>query len=265
MRTELELLQHEFALALIDINQVDSALDSLKGPPEITRERFALYRGNIVAIWQQSCAAAYPVLKRLLGDAFFNDVARNYGSTYPSQSGNLTEFGASLPHFISTLKQCDTYPYLSDVAKLEWLIHRSYYAGLNAPVTIAQLAAIPTDQLSDVRFEFQPGCFLFESPWSAANIWRAHQKNEVIFPEQFDLKTVCLIRREPWQSSWNVQLDELSTASYLALKALQEGATLGAALELAITAEPAFEVQNELSHWLNNQLFSSIKPRSTPG
>ena len=258
MRPDLDLLQHHFAQGLIDNTLIDTAVATFKGDPDLNRERFALYRGSSIAIWQQSCASAYPVLKQLLGVDFFNDLARVYAQKCPSLSGNLTDFGASLPAFIKTLENCRPYPYLSDVASLEWQVHQAYYSAHNDVITLDQLTAFPPEQLGELHFQFQPDCALFESPWSVVDIWLAHQKDSVIFPGKVDTESYCLIWRQPWQTRWDVQISPLSRASYVALKALQDGKSLGTSIEQALVADPQFQVQTALGDWFNKQLFISL-------
>jgi hypothetical protein len=263
MRTDLTQIQAIFSNALLDVEQIDSALPTFKGNAELNRERFALYRGNLAAIWQQTCAAAYPVLQQLLGADFFSDVSRMYGLAYPSRSGNLTEFGDGLADFIDSLESCRSYPYLGDVARLEWLVHRAYYLPFKKPLTLTDLAAIPPEQLGDIVCPLQPACFLFESPWSVAQLWHAHQIENVNFPEQLARQTWCVVWRQHWQSGWTVQVDEISEASYVALRALQGGATLGNALELALVTDPELAVQSEMANWLQKQLIITTSV-STP-
>jgi len=259
MRFDLSHLQKNFADALIDLNRVDSALACFSGNPDVNRERFGFYRGNISAIWQQTCSSAYPVLKQLLGDDFFDELARAYGRACPSHSGSLTVFGADMAGFIATLDNCRPYPYLSDVAALEWLVHRAYFLDYQEPATLVQLATIPVDELSQVRVQMQPGCALLASSWAIADIWLAHQEHEINFPDQPEKNNQCLV----WQTPWKVHVSSLSEGSYAALKALQDGDTLGVALDRAMSVDPHFEVQPALADWFQKQLITSIISAST--
>jgi len=258
MRADLTSVQESFAQALIAVDQIDAALPLFKGNAALNRERFALYRGNVSAIWQQTCASAYPVLQQLLGADFFSDMSRMYGYTHPSLSGNLAEFGAAMADFVSSLESCRDYPYLGDVARLEWLVHSTYYQAHESAVTLNDLAALPPEQLGELRCRLQPSCALLESSWAIAEIWNAHQAEVVVLPQELNQPAWCLVWRSDWQSSWKVQVSSISAGSYAALKALQEGATLGYALEAALATEPAFAVQSELADWLQKQLIVSI-------
>ncbi|PRC95230.1 DNA-binding domain-containing protein [Solimicrobium silvestre] len=251
---QLTTLQHDFASALINLNSLDPALASFKGDPDLNRERFGLYRGNLIAIWQQTCVNAYPVLQQLVGAEFFGDLARAYGLNHASQSGNLAEFGAALSSFIATLENCRAYPYLSDVAALEWQVHRSYYLEQRSPATLAQLAGFAPELLGDLQFTLQPSCVLLESPWAVVDIWQAHQGTNTPFPEQLASATYCLIWREHHQTN----ISAISAASYAALQALNAGQPLGQAFESALAIDPEFALPTELADWFGKQLFSNI-------
>lgn len=258
LKPNLELLQQTFANALLDVNCVEPALATLKGNADLNRERFAYYRGNQIALWQQSCANAYPVLQQLVGDDFFKDLTRAYGLAHASQSGNLTDFGASLSDFIRTLENCREYPYFGDIAALEWQVHRAYYLRQSKPITLTQLAAFPPEQLTEFRFKLQATCALLQSPWAIADIWHAHQDTDLPLPKQLSTTSHCLIWRPYGLTKWKVQVTSISAASYHALQALKAGKSLGEALELALEKNPEFAIQTELVDWLNKQLFSEI-------
>lgn len=258
MRTDLEALQQTFVQALLDKNCVEPALAMFKGDLTLIRERFSYYRGNVTAIWQQTCAGTFPVLRQLVGEEFFNALTRAYGLAHPSQSGNLTDFGASLSSYIHTLDNCRNTPYLADLAALEWHVHRTYYVEQSTPITLAQLTAFPLEQLPALRFTLQSNCALFQSSWAVAEIWQAYQHDDFALPCEFVNANYCLVWRPYGLTNWKVKVDSMSPASYAALKALSEGKTLGAALESALEKNPKFAIQTELADWFNKQLFNEI-------
>jgi hypothetical protein len=258
MRADLSLLQHDFASALINVDMVQPALTMFKGDPALNLERFAQYRGSIIGLWQQTLTNAFPVLRQLVGDDFFDTLARIYGEKHPSQSGNLSEYGHLLPQFIDSLENCRAYPYLSDVARLEWAVHRAYYLEHHAPATLADLVSFPSEQVSNVRFQIQPCCALLTSPWAIADIWQAHQANGTAFPNDLAQANACLIWRPDSQTSWRVQVSELSPANYAALALLASGVCLGQALEAALEQDPEFQIQTALADWFNQQIFSQL-------
>jgi hypothetical protein len=258
MRPDLETLQQTFASALLYADHAEPALAMFKGTPDLNRKRIVFYQNNVFGNWQETLANVYPVLQQLVGEDFFNDLAHTYGLTHASQSGDLAEFGASFSSYIRALENCRDYPYFGDVAALEWLVYRSYYSKQSKPVTLAQLAAFPPEQLPELHVKFQATCALFQSPWAVAEIWHAHQGTDTPLPKQVVNTNHCLVWRPYGLTKWKVQVSLISAASYKALQALAAGESLGQALELALEENPEFAVQTDTHDWFNKQLFSEI-------
>jgi hypothetical protein len=260
-RDLLTELQRDFAGGLLDVQQVEGVLPIFKGDFALNRERFFLYRGNITAIWHQTLANAFPVLEQLVGAEFFTGMARGYGIAYPSQSGNLAEFGAALPAFLHTLESVNAYPYLPDVAALEWQLHRAYYAQQLTSVPLPVLASYTPEQLPLLRVEMQPGCALLASGWDCHAIWLAHQQGAaapLLLPTKLDHLSQVLV----WRDAWQVRVSALSAASFAALSALRVGENFGAALnaglELAEKTGGHFDVATELASWFERQLICKV-------
>jgi hypothetical protein len=119
-------------------------------------------------------------------------MASEYGYAYPSKSGDLNEFGAELPLYLAMSESNTDYPYFADVARLEWQLHRSYYAAnspaLSLPVFIATTASRSLN-LSSAILQNHPAVSLYASSLRGLDIWLAHQQSDVIaFPLLADAK-----------------------------------------------------------------------------
>ncbi|MDL2357173.1 MAG: DUF692 family protein, partial [Pseudomonadota bacterium] len=115
--------QQAFAAALFGADGGAPAL--FKG--EAGEAGLALYRGNLTATWEKTLSAAYPVLRQLVGDEFFGGLTRAYGMRHPSDDADLNRFGATFAHFLGGFAHVADYPYLADMARLEWALHRAHY------------------------------------------------------------------------------------------------------------------------------------------
>ena len=69
-------------------------------------------------------------------------------------------------------------PYLADVARLEAAWTRAYHAADAAPLTVADLAAIPADELGAARLSRHPAAELVRSAHPVGSIWAAHQSRD---------------------------------------------------------------------------------------
>lgn len=245
MSESLQEIQEQFAASLLNA-EFDSILPALKSNPLTKSDRFSIYRGNLLAIWNKTLANAYPVVQRLVGEDFFEDIARAYGRQYPSHSGDLNFFGEHFPPFLKVQESLLAYPYIVAVAELEWLLHRSYYARKELQISLPQLISQAGDNIQQVRLSFAPDVSFHQSEFATLAIWQAHQAAEVEdLTTPIHTPTFGVISRPGWQA----QVTGLGEASYCALEALYEGQTLESALDLALQIEVDFDVGAQLQVW----------------
>ncbi|XGA68492.1 DUF692 family protein [Duganella sp. BuS-21] len=239
--------QQLFAAALFDAQLAAQVLAQCKSGSSDAAHRYALYRGNLTETWTKTLAAAYPVVLALLGEEFFGGLARAYGRVHLSDDGDLNRFGAHFATFLRDFPHAADYPYLPDMATLEWQLHRAHYAPQAQVLSAAQLAAIAPDQIEAAVFTLHPAVQLLASPWAVIPLWLAHQPDSgVDFPEDMTTPSHGVVVRPAWRAG----VQPLSPASYAALQVLQEGGNFGAALDAAFEHDDNFDVAASLQHWL---------------
>jgi hypothetical protein len=215
--------QHAFAAALLGASPAPLSM--------------SVYRANVSGNREAALAGAYPIVRRIVGDEFFAGMARAYARAHPSASGDLNEYGERLAAFVADWPHTRDLPYLPDVARMEWLAHRAYFA--------ADAAAFDFSRPTGVRLA--PGCALLESAWPLAAIWTAHQAGGD--PSSVDLRAGAqriLVHR----AGWRAEVCPLSAGDHVFLARLRDGAALGAALEAAAKADDAFLPGVALAAWV---------------
>ena len=252
----LAVLQKRFASALLDVDLAAQILPLFSVPASPLQARLAFYRGNQTAIWTSALASTFPVLLKLVGIDFFEQMARAYGLNSPSQSGDLNHFGADLATFLAHSQVNNDYPYFADVAALEWHVHRAYYAADADVLSLASLISGAAEKLSNVRLILHPATQLFETPTASVSVWLSHQSDhEQNNPFNLSERNYALIARDAWQ----VKVVALSEADFFALQTLKQGKNLGIALEMAMNINPNFDVAVALSTWFSIGAFSNYK------
>ncbi|WP_371867340.1 MNIO family bufferin maturase [Duganella lactea] len=215
--------------------------------PDQAAQRFALYRGNQTETWRKTLAAAYPVLLALVGEGFFGGLARAYGRARPSGNPDLHHFGAGLAGFLRDFPPAAQLPYLPDMARLEWALHRAHFAPAVVAVDAARLAALPPARLEVTRFRLPPAARLLASDYAVVALWQAHQPDSgVAFPEDMAVASHALVARP----QWTAQLAPLSAAAHAALRALAQGRGFGDALDAGLARDARFDVAASLRQWL---------------
>ena len=223
-----------------------------------TAAGLAVYRANAFGNWGKALAAAYPVARKIVGAEFFDGMAREYARAHPSTSGDLNEYGAHLPEFVAAFAHTQDLPYLADVARMEWLAHRAYYAADPAPFDLKGLSFMDSNLHAALRPILAPACALMASDWPLARIWAVHQDD---YLGEVDVNLAAgpdriLVHRPRWRA----EVSSLSASDYRFLEAALGGATLGEALERAAAGDPAFNPAIALASWVQAGVIASLEP-----
>ena len=202
------------------------------------------YRGNL----HNALTGAYPVIVQIVGADFFRRLAHKFIEHHPSRSGNLHDYGAEMPDFLSTFAPAQGLPYLADVATLEWACHLAYYAPDVAAFDLTRLQQIPAAQYASLVWRCHPSISVLNSSYPLVKIWHVHQPGS---SDEFhiDLDSgggMVLVSR----SGVTVDVNPLPAAEEEWLQHIQAGAALGVATDAALAAYPDFDLAATLSRFV---------------
>lgn len=163
--------QRRFAAALLD--PARPIPPGLVGPDRQPSERrFNVYRNNVVAGLVEALKAAFPAVRRIVGDEFFAAMARIYVALEPPRSPIMLEYGATFPDFVGSFEPANSVPYLPDVARLERAWAEAYHAAEAAPADPARLATIDSRNLPQLVLTLHPSLRVVRSSFPAVRIWQ---------------------------------------------------------------------------------------------
>lgn len=209
--------------------------------------RLQVYRNNVFLSLRQALADVYPAVRRLVGEEFFNQLARRFVREYPSRSGNLHDFGRELAQFLWVLPDLRELPYLPDVASLEWALHEVFHEAEARPFDFSKLAGP-----ENTTVPLHPAARLIASRYPVLAIWEANQAEEV---PSVDLDAegdwLLVIRRD-----LKCEVERLSAGEFALLSALAQGMTLGEACGAAVDAEPRLHLAAAMSRFVRLAVFS---------
>jgi Putative DNA-binding domain len=217
------------------------ALNENQGEPMRARG-LAAYRANAHANALRALEAAYPVMVQLIGDENFAFLARDFWQSHPPFRGDLAEWGDQVAAFVAAAPPLAHLPFLPDVARIEWALHRCAGAAdlaQDAP-SFARLADCDP---STARFTLAPGACALASLYPAGDITLAHQ-GQGSLQAAFDLLAQGVQQNTlVWRQGFVPRLRLLHDDELGFAQALLAGQPLAKALD---AAHPAFD----LSHWL---------------
>jgi hypothetical protein len=209
-----------------------------------------VYRNNVFTSLTDALAAVYPVVRRLVGESFFNQLARRYIRRYPSRTGNLHDFGEELPAFIATLADTRALAYLPDVASLEWAYDRVFHASDAEPLDVRRLAE--RGAVEAMSFRLHPAVRLVASRYPVLAIWETNQQD--------DVATVDLAAGGDWllvqRCSLERRIERLTPGEFALLHSLAEGAALAEACAVAGAAEPDIDLAAAMGRFVTQSIFT---------
>ena len=214
-----------------------------------------VYHTSIIGNITHALEHTYPVIKKLVGDAFFGQCCKLYLQQHPPTSANMDDYGIEFAEFIANFKPAATLHYLPDTAKLEWRFHQSALADDASRLDKAQLATIPPEKLADHSVQFHPSAHLMTSEFPVDRIWQMNLEN-TDDSETLDLSTaggcnLLIIRR-----GLQVEIISLPVAEYIFLHTLQHGQNFMDAFEQALGKNQHFDLSASLVKFIDIGVFS---------
>ncbi len=172
------LWHEQFSEALTRADTAPPALPALPhgvvrydGAPD--HKRFNVYRNNHIMSLINNLRDGFPVVVSLVGDEFFDAMAKIYAQNHPPTSPVMVFYGTDFADFIRGFSPADSLPYLGDVAMLEFAQRQALHAS-DAPFLPPTEYPSDAEKLLGARVEFHPSLRLVESQYPLFDIWQAH-------------------------------------------------------------------------------------------
>jgi len=198
---------------------------------------------GIGAFLIRALAARYPVVRRLIGDDSFLDVARRFVAMQPPRLPIVPHFGETFPHYLRSLGGAASFEYIADMAELEAACARAYHSADAVALDTQALSFPSTARFDEYAVILHPSVALVASRFPIVTIWRANQtaNSSGIFdrwrPE------VALIAR-PFL---DVDVLLLPAGGHAFVSALSTGSTIAAAAAFAAADDPGFDLDASLT------------------
>jgi hypothetical protein len=247
--------QDAFARALLWRDDAVPASLTRHGGIDPTK-RFAIYRNNVFASLTTCLAGRFPVVARLVGEDFFNAMARVFVERHPPVSPALFEYGDEFPQFLTSFAPTEALPYLPDVARLEWHVATAYHAADARPIDAAALGQLRDDALG-ARLVLHPSCAILLSHYPVFSIWRTNTRDESVQPVDTSAGGEGALIVRP---KFNVDVIRLDTAACAFISALTAGHDLELAAEIAAELDRTFEVGAALQMLFSSGAVVGVRP-----
>lgn len=216
-------------------------------------QRFQVYKNNTHIILRSLLKDIFPVTTILLGEKFMNFAGREFVLAFPPEGGDMNGYGGGFPEFLRLLPNLNQFPFVPDVALLEWLAHEAYLSPRSTPLTGAMLEA--ADDPVNLRLPLQPHVQLLRSAWPVDRLWSEvteHGEQLKDFPLTAEETFAAIYRDERRIAVWRI-----TEGGYRFLEHLQSDPRLAFAADAAARAEPDFDLGPFLAALLQLELLAA--------
>ena len=231
-------LQSALIRALLD-GDAEDALGAISARGPAPQRRLAVYANTALENLAQSLRIGFPVVRRLVGDAYFDDCVRGYRRAHPPRSGDLHDAGARFPAYLAARHRGGAHRYLGDVARFERLCENARCAADRAPLDLARLAGVAPEDHGRLRFRLHPSARPYASRFPVLAIWQANV-DAAAEPAPIDLDRGgdrLLVAR----SDRGLEFHALDRGELEFLRALRRRARFDDAIAAAARVESAFD------------------------
>jgi hypothetical protein len=205
----------------------------LRGGPRIgPGDRLQIYRDGYRSRLIECLADDYAVMKHLLGEESFDELAGAYIEAHPSDSPSLNFFGRKMASFVggfvggSGLAPLQgKRAFAADLARLEWALLEAIHAPPCEPFSLEQLAGIAPDAWGSVRLGSAAGVKLLRLA-HPANAYFQAVRDDLDPAMPAPAASATLVHRK----GWTVWRSDLTPPMAGVLEAILAGAPLGEAL-----------------------------------
>jgi hypothetical protein len=233
------------------------------GQPADRAAGLRAYRANAQAIAERALCAAYPVLTQLVGEETMAALARDLWREHPPTRGDLAWFGAELPGQLTATLELAEVPYLADVARLEWAVHRAHTAA-DPPDGAPDLQALASGDAEALGVRFVDGSACITSAWPVLTIWRVHQAPAGNEPDLGPAREALAAGQG--EVAWigrrghRVDVVALTPAECAFNQELLAGRALGPALARVSARHPEFSFEHWLLRALREGWLAGLQP-----
>jgi len=243
---KLNQLQKKFAESLF--YQHEEVTDAIKKTDSISAEqRLQVYRNSFIMGVSEALAITYQHTLTLVGEDFFNSVARAFILATPPVENNIITYGLGFDEYLNSLPQLAEMPFISEMARFEWLLEQTTNKEIeDKQLDITQLALVAEEQFGEIQFQVPTQLTLFHSKQDIRHLYQMLIEDAVV---ESELNNDCylVLKKQP---DFRVELITLEQGQFQLLKQICDGKTLN-----QITPE---DLHQQLPTLLENNLLNGF-------
>jgi hypothetical protein len=217
-------------------------------------KRFNVYRNNVTVGLINALSDTFPAVQHLVGETFFNAMARIYVQLEPPTSPLLFLYGKGFPAFLEQFEPAQKLAYLPDIARLERAWLDAYHAADCVTLSADDLGRVDPADLPAQVFRAHPAARIMRSRYAAVSIFSANRSGQQVSGLDPNVPEDGLITRRGNE----VEIRQLPPGAAIFLGALIDGQPLGVAAGAAVREFEQFDLAAAIAAMLEAGVFTGL-------
>ncbi|GAB1259820.1 HvfC/BufC N-terminal domain-containing protein [Aurantivibrio plasticivorans] len=139
----------------------------------LDRQGLSVYQNNLLFTATRALSICYPVVEQLVGEQVMYALANMLLQQSPPATGDWADWGEGLASVLASSSLAQSYPFLEDVAVLEWMVHQSGRQFVE-PISMADLDKLQAEGFMNALLELPSSVYLLESEYPVDAIRKIH-------------------------------------------------------------------------------------------
>lgn len=221
-------------------------------------ERLDLYANMYFYRLHDCLAEDFRAVATVVGPEQFHNLITDYLLVHPSTHPSLRFAGRHLPQMLATHMLSARWPFVADLARLEWAILDAFDAPDARAVRHGELEAIPPSDWPAICLRLHPSVQLLDLAWAVQDVWAQVDRGKPI-ERPAETPTALAV----WRSDFRVFHRPMSAWERAAVVCVRDGGTFGAVCESVAQMLPADDavstVLGGLRRWVSDGLLAPIR------
>ncbi len=219
-------------------------------------ERLDIYAQMYCARLLDALLEDFPRVAAIVGEEHFRALGRTYLRQFPSSHPSLRYLGTHFSEFLTTSAAETAFPFLGDLAQLEWTRLDVFDAPDAEPLRLEDLQVIPVDAWATIRFHIIPALETLTCAWPVQQVWKADDltKCEKLQP----MTTVLRVWRQDF-TVYQASIDTVEQTALAGIRAREPFAAVCATLEPLVSSpeETSTLIGSLLLRWVEDGILTS--------
>lgn len=263
-KASLKQCYAQFIAGLYPQNGPDTSGDFIADGRLTPAEQLGIYRGSVQGGLSQALADIYPRVRRALGETFFEAMAKRFVQSNPSRSASLDHYGNNFPDYIAAFEPLKDYPYMADLAVLDWAWHCAFHCRDETAIALSTLEQVPVDAHESVRFTLARSLVLIPSAYPLFKLWQLNQQTDDID----EVGTIDLCEGAQTVAVWRQGLDmcvaPVDEVSLTLVEHLKKIAALGTIMQEMLSKWTQIEINRALVESFNRAWLVGLEYSELP-